>query len=154
MQGTRNLRIEKTIPGVNSRDKPDLVIIDNSSKVAVIIDVSCPFDNRYTAMEEKRLEKVQKYLPFATALNDQGFDTVVDAVVVGSLGSWDPANESAMALLGIPEKRRKAVKKLIVSDVIRWSRNIYVEHVSGSRQYKEDVILPKIYGQKKSAASH
>ncbi|KAK3908776.1 hypothetical protein KUF71_003418 [Frankliniella fusca] len=144
MQGTRNLRIENTIPGVNSRDKPDLVIIDNSSKIAVIIDVACPFDNRYTAMEEKRLEKVQKYLPLATALNDQGFDTVVDAVVVGSLGSWDPANESAMALLGIPEKRRKAVKKLIVSDVIRWSRNIYVEHVSGSRQYKEDVILPKI----------
>ncbi|KAK3918817.1 Retrovirus-related Pol polyprotein from type-1 retrotransposable element R2 [Frankliniella fusca] len=78
------------------------------------------------------------------ALQQQGFETVVDAVVVGSLGSWDPSNESSMALLGIPEKRRKTVKKLIISDVIRWSRDIYVEHVSRARQYKEDVVLPKL----------
>ncbi|KAK3908767.1 Retrovirus-related Pol polyprotein from type-1 retrotransposable element R2 [Frankliniella fusca] len=144
MQSTRNLRVEKTVPGVNSRDKPDLVIINTSSKQAVIIDVACPFENRYEALERKRIEKVQKYLPLAEALQQQGFETVVDAVVVGSLGSWDPSNESSMALLGIPEKRRKTIKKLIISDVIRWSRDIYVEHVSRARQYKEDVVLPKL----------
>ncbi|KYN21284.1 hypothetical protein ALC57_06383 [Trachymyrmex cornetzi] len=27
------------------------------------------------------------------------------------------------------------MRRLIVSDTIRWSRDIYVEHVSGTRQY-------------------
>ncbi|EFX61870.1 hypothetical protein DAPPUDRAFT_337911 [Daphnia pulex] len=31
------------------------------------------------------------------------------------------------------------MKKLIVSDTIRWSRDIYVEFISGKRQYREDV---------------
>jgi hypothetical protein len=29
------------------------------------------------------------------------------------------------------------MKKLIISDTIRWSRDIYVEFISGKRQYQE-----------------
>ena len=31
------------------------------------------------------------------------------------------------------------MKKLIVSDTIRWSRDIYVEFISGKRQYRDPV---------------
>ncbi|KAK3917638.1 hypothetical protein KUF71_007117 [Frankliniella fusca] len=135
------LRIEKTVPGSNSREKPDLVVLDEKRKRASIIDIACPFENRYEALEAKREEKIRKYSPLADVLKTNGYQVDVDAVVVGALGTWDAYNDRALALLGIPATKRNTMKKLIVSDVIRWSRDIYVEHVSRARQYKEDVVI-------------
>jgi hypothetical protein len=146
MEDTSNLTIEKTVRGTNSRLMPDLVILDRQRMKATIIDVACPFDNKRDALDAKRLEKVTKYQPLADTLKSQGFTAECDAVVVGSLGSWDPRNESALNLLGIPARKRTAMKRLIVSDVIRWSRDIYVEHMCGHRQYSRDLDLPSLRG--------
>src|SRR5436190_24370784 len=65
----------------------------------------------------------------------EGYRVVVTAFVVGTLGSWDPANEAVLRLLRIGNAYGSMMRRLVVSDSIRWSRDIYVEHVSGVRQY-------------------
>jgi hypothetical protein len=136
------LRVEKTVPGTNSRLMPDLVLLDERDKTATVIDIACPFDNRRQALSAKRAEKSEKYGDLCNILEGQGYKTILDAVVVGALGSWDPANDPVLGHLGIPKRFREAVKRRCVSDVIRWSRDIYVEHVSGHRQYQQDVTIP------------
>ncbi|KAE8740258.1 hypothetical protein FOCC_FOCC014242 [Frankliniella occidentalis] len=64
----QQLRIEKAVPGSATRLLPDLVLLDEQKKQATIIDIACPFENR-------------------------------------------------------------------------WSRDLYVEHMSGHRQYSKDVEL-------------
>ena len=144
MSTTKNGTLEKTIPLTGSDLKPDLVILDKDSKQAIIVDISCPFDNKYEALQESRQLKINKYTPLAQTLQNQGYSTYCDAIIVGSLGSWDPMNELCLNQLSIPETKRKVMKQRIVADVIRWSRDIYVEHVSGHRQYCENVTLPPL----------
>lgn len=137
-----DLRVERTLPGSGSLDKPDLVILNEDAKQAVIVDIACPFDNKYQAFLTKRTEKKEKYAHLVEFLVGKGYTVHIDALLVGSLGSWDPANEPVLGILGIPLPGRSKLRRLIVSDVIRWSRDIYVEHVSGVRQYKTSVQLP------------
>ncbi|KAK3917540.1 hypothetical protein KUF71_026205 [Frankliniella fusca] len=141
MQSTKNLRIERAVPEADSRLMPDLVVIDNDRKLAIIVDVACPFDNRQDAFLEKRNEKISKYTPICNILKTKGYRAIVDAVLVGSLGSWDPANFQALNLLGIPKHKKEHLIRKSISDVIRWSRDVYVEHMCGHRQYSKDVVL-------------
>ncbi|KAK3925226.1 Retrovirus-related Pol polyprotein from type-1 retrotransposable element R2 [Frankliniella fusca] len=71
-----------------------------------------------------------------------GEHSTAEAIVVGSLGSWDPANNSVLNQLGIPKFRQNTLKRKCVSDAIRWSRDIYVEHVTQRRQFTQNVTLP------------
>lgn len=141
MQSHANLRVEKTIRGTGSRLLPDLVVRDEATKNVVIVDVCCPFDNRPQALNAARAEKIRKYSPLVATLKQQGYTAGCEAVVVGALGSWDPANTKALSMLDIPQHKRAALAKKCVSEVIRWSRDIYVEHVSGHRMYQEDVVV-------------
>lgn len=70
-----------------------------------------------------------------------GYSASAQAIVVGSLGSWDPANDPVLKQLGVPLNKMKALKRKCVSDTIRWSRDMYVEHVTMRRQYQSNVIL-------------
>jgi hypothetical protein len=101
----------------------------------VIVDVAVAFENRYEAFERIRHEKIRKYEPIANHFRMRGWDVKLDAVVVGALGSWDPANEPALKALRISPRYCKMMRRFIVSDTIRWSRDMYVEHVTGRRQY-------------------
>ena len=133
------LTVERTVRGTGSRLMPDMVLLDEEKKSAVIVDVCCPFESRREALATARAAKVAKYTPLVDSLQRRGYTAVCDAVVVGALGAWDPANTGALSLLGIPSRRQPALKHKAVSGVIKWSRDIYVEHVSGHRQYTEDV---------------
>lgn len=59
----------------------------------------------------------------------------LDAVIVGALGSWDPPNEPTLKALRISPRYCRMNRKFIISDTIRWSRDIYVEHLTGRRQF-------------------
>ncbi|KAE8740563.1 hypothetical protein FOCC_FOCC013927 [Frankliniella occidentalis] len=141
MKSTENLRVERAVPEADSRLMPDLVVINNERKLAVIIDVACPFDARREALIAKRKEKIDKYTPLCNTLKAKGYRAIVDAIIVGSLGSWDPANFQALNLLGVPKQNREHMIRKTISDVIRWSRDFYVEHLCGHRQYSKDVQL-------------
>ncbi|XP_046666567.1 uncharacterized protein LOC124358313 [Homalodisca vitripennis] len=100
--------------------RPDIVTIDRRNKISVT-----------TARERK----TEKYAPVARLLSAGGYRTTVDAFVVGSLGAWDSANWTTLSRLGVDRRRGAALARRCVSEAIRWSRDIYVEHVTGIRQY-------------------
>lgn len=111
--------------------RPDLVLVKDGN--AVILDVTIPFDNRTEAFGEARQAKQVKYQGLAEALSTRYQKVEVDAIVLGSLGSWDPENDKVFKRL-CSKKYLSLLKKLCVSDVIRYSRDIYAEHISGVRQ--------------------
>jgi hypothetical protein len=137
------VRVERQVPGLPDKEKPDLVIINEANKTAAIIDVTCPFESRSPALHSAREHKKAKYQHLADQLRERGLTVTCDAVVVGSLGTWDPANQRALVALGIPAYKHKVVAKKSVTSTIRWSRDMYVEHISGTRQYSADVRLPR-----------
>jgi len=113
------------------------VVVDEGNRRVTIIDVAIPFENRRLALTEKREEKINKYGCVAQELRAQGYQVTLDAFIVGALGSWDPANERVLKHLKIAPRYSSLMRRLMVSDTIRWSRDIYVTHLTGHRQWDE-----------------
>ncbi len=99
-----------------------------------MIDVTIPFENRPESLEAARTAKEEKYAPLVATLEKKYGRVLVEAVVVGALGSWDPRNKTVMRML-CSRSYARLMEKLCVSDVVRWSRDIYVEHLTGVRQF-------------------
>ncbi|GFT72171.1 uncharacterized protein NPIL_22341 [Nephila pilipes] len=71
------------------------------------IDVTVPFENQYQAFKRARATKIDKYFPLAPLFKARGFREVqIIPISVGAL------------------------------DCIRWSRDIYVSHLTGKCQYE------------------
>jgi N-formylglutamate amidohydrolase len=119
---------------MNDGLRPDLVIINETEKSATIIDVASPFENRYAAFEAARNEKQSKSGHIADHYRNQGYTVVIDAFIVGALGGWDPANERIIRHLRLGTNYCRLMRRLMCTDVIRWSRDVYVEHLTGQRQ--------------------
>lgn len=49
-------------PLAGSNKRPDLVLSHNSENAAIVIDVTCTFEDGPAAFDEARLEKTKKYL--------------------------------------------------------------------------------------------
>ncbi|XP_023210577.1 uncharacterized protein LOC111613450 [Centruroides sculpturatus] len=134
--------VNQRVPGFSDICRPDMVIIDEKSKSATIIDVTTPFENGQTAFQLAREEKLRKYAPFAQHFRQQGFDTHISAFIVGALGGYDHANEATLQRLGISRHYAKLMKKLMVSDSIKWSNDIYRGHIGDTRQRRTTSLLP------------
>ncbi|KAG8304506.1 hypothetical protein J6590_092109 [Homalodisca vitripennis] len=65
--------------------------------------------------------KLEKNAPEARLLSAWGYRTSVDAFVVGRLG--------------VDRRRDSALAQRYVSEAIKWSRDKYVEHITGVKQY-------------------
>jgi hypothetical protein len=126
---------DRQVPGAESTLRPDVVVMNQATKQLVIVDVAVVFENRFEALERSRAEKVRKYEPIANHFRLRGWNVRLDAVVVGALGSWDPNNEPALKALRISPRYCKMMRRFIISDTIRWSRDMYIEHISGKRQF-------------------
>lgn len=126
--------------------KPDIVFFKDD--LAFVIDVCCPFEN-VGAQEKARLEKIKKYDGVAQILR-QRFTTVVnDALIVSSLGSWDPANDRFVNKI-CSRTSGKILRENCVAMAIRWSRMIFMEHVSGRRQWsQQDISYRDLYKYEK-----
>ncbi|XP_026476641.1 uncharacterized protein LOC113382511 [Ctenocephalides felis] len=131
------LYANQPIPEYDGQERPDIVIIDNKEKTAAIIDIAVPFENRTEAFQTTRQLKKDKYAALAEHFRAKGFRTTVDAFIVGSLGGYCSRNWTALAALKVNKKYAVLMKRLMVSDTIRWSRDIYVEHITGHRQYQD-----------------
>ncbi|KAG8260634.1 hypothetical protein J6590_092585 [Homalodisca vitripennis] len=53
----------------------------------------------------------------------------------GVLGAWDSANWTTLSRLGVDRCRDSALAQRYVSEAIKWSRDKYVEHITGVKQY-------------------
>ncbi|XP_075732860.1 uncharacterized protein LOC142775381 [Rhipicephalus microplus] len=110
------------VPGL----RPDLVLARGEE--ALILDVCCPFDNRMQAFQEARRVKEEKYAPLQRHLLQRFQRVSVDAIVVGCLGSWDPANDRVCRRF-CSRSYLRTMKRLCVSDTIAASTDIYRGHI-------------------------
>jgi hypothetical protein len=134
---TTTIRINQAVPGFDGSLRPDFVAVNETCKTVAIIDVTMPFENRYAAFQAAREEKKKKYAPLAEHYIQQGYSVFLDAFIVGALVGWDPANERIIDHLKLEPISCQLMRKLMVSDAIRWSRIIYTEHLSRVRQYQD-----------------
>lgn len=99
----------------------------------MVIDVTVPFDNKLASFDEARAEKIAKYKDVVRDLKSKFKRVTCDAVVGGALGSWDKKNDRIVGKL-CSKKYATCMRKLIVSDTIRASRDIYIEHITDIEQ--------------------
>lgn len=71
-----------------------------------------------------RMEKISKYQQLANALSSNCH--VVH--VVGALGAWHPNNDNINKFLRNSPGYAALMRKLMVSETIAWSRDMYFEH--------------------------
>ncbi|CAN7939796.1 unnamed protein product [Ixodes hexagonus] len=120
----------------DTRLRPDLVLVRGEE--AVVVDVCVPFENRKEALGSASsihpsMTKKEKYRPVVDHLRRRYRWVTVEAVVVGALGSWDPANDRFLKRLCCRSYLMR-VKQMAASDVIRASRDIYAAHIAGPTQ--------------------
>ena len=135
---TDELRLNQRVQGVGGdlvALRPDIVVTHELSITVVIVEVIVPFENSFAALEAARVEKLQKYQPLADALRGRGYDVHVDGFVVGALGAWHPNNDGLASFLLVSSRYASFLRLLMVSEPIAWSRDMYVEQVSGIRKY-------------------
>ena len=69
--------------------QPDLALWHNNGKVT-IIDVRVPYESDERAFKKARNEKKAKYQLITNWLKNNGHkDVVINAFIIGALGSWD-----------------------------------------------------------------
>lgn len=124
--------IDQVVPGAPGEDRPDIVVRDGDK--AIIIDVTCPFENGKSALSIANNRKKEKYGYLIDFFASQNVRAKVFGFVVGALGGWFADNEKVLNEIGMPMPYRTLFRKLCCSDVIKGSRNIYVEHLTGVPQ--------------------
>lgn len=100
-----------------------------------IVDVTVPFENQHSAFAVTRKEKINKYAVVAEALRAKGYRVSIKAVITGSLGAWNLANEAILCDLRIVRWYVEVMRQVMCSDTIRWSKNIYVTFITGHQQW-------------------
>ncbi|GBN69625.1 Retrovirus-related Pol polyprotein from type-2 retrotransposable element R2DM [Araneus ventricosus] len=127
---------KKIVKSINLR--PDIVMkLDN---IIYLVDITCPFENRIDGFEKAKQEKLRKYQVLIEHLLPQASAVEIVPIVVGAFGAWDPANDKFLLKI-MAKSYLKTLCKLCVSDNIRWARDIYVEHITGIRQFDESAIV-------------
>ncbi|GFX25478.1 hypothetical protein TNCV_1407441 [Trichonephila clavipes] len=65
-------------------------------------------------------------------------------IIVVALEAWDPANDRFLSHVATKGYLRM-LRKLCVSDTIRWSRDIYIQHLTDKQQYENDCCIGHWY---------
>ena len=121
------LRINRTL-GTGRRTRPDLVILDPAQKAAFVVDVTVPFENGKDAFLAARAEKVRKYEEDVAELRAMGYRVYVDAFIVGTLGTWDPANNILLRHLRIRKNYLPRFRDLCCATTLETSTKIFRQH--------------------------
>ena len=119
------------VTGANLR--PDILIRDEKEKRMFIIDVTCPYEQNDEAFYEARVRKITKYAPIEDHYKSQGYTVFNDALIVGSLGAWDPRNDDLLREVGLSLRNSRTMKRRLVGTCIEHSKTIYWAHIIGDR---------------------
>lgn len=105
--------------------RPDLVLVRGEE--AIVINITCPFENTPDAFENAPNAKLAHYEPVAAFLRRRYQRLTVDAVIVSAFGAWDSENDRV--LRRICSRPYRAYLRNCVSEVITTPRAIYHEHL-------------------------
>lgn len=128
--------VDSPLPPDNLR--PDLVVTKGNT--AIILDVTVVNERTLDSFAAARDLKKNHYSATAERLRSRFSNVLIDAIVVGGRGAWDPKNDKVL-LKCCSRKYLGLMKKLCISDCISWSRRTYNEHISGERQYSADDVI-------------
>ena len=117
--------LDQTVPNCSGLQRPDVVILNEEQKKAYLVDVTCPCETTAN-MAAARQRKLDKYADVKVKLEEKGYETVLDAFVVGTLGTWDPKNDPLLRKLGIGRKYGTLFKKLCCRDAIAGSYEVWI----------------------------
>jgi hypothetical protein len=105
--------------------RPDVLVINSSLRLAIMVDVAVPFASP-ASFSEVRKGKIEKYTPLARWLEqEKELRSSVHAFLVGSLGSWDPDNKGALDALKVPAESRRRLKRRCAAETLQGSNNIW-----------------------------
>ena len=124
--------IDKVVPDAPNENRPDIVVRDGNK--ALIIDVTCPFENGEEIFQNAARNKVEKYNYLIDFFATKDIEAKVFGFVVGPLGGWFRGNEMVLNEINMSMRYRTHFRKLCCADAIKSSRNIYVEHLTGVPQ--------------------
>ena len=114
--------------------RPDIVVKDESERKAFIIDIACAYENgEADCFMRRRTEKVRKYEDERLALEQQGYAAIADAIVVGSLGTWDPDNNDLLREIGLSKGRQSTLRRRCVQAAVEGSKVVYYTHKMGDK---------------------
>ena len=130
------VRVNRQVPGSASTPRPDLVVTRDGGNTVVLADVSVAFENGPEALQAASAAKERKYAPLVAELRATGKEASVAALVLGPLGTWWRGNEATLRKLRVSRNYAKLTRRLMVSDTLRWSQDVYVEHITGHWQYE------------------
>ena len=116
---------EQPLPGTSGDNRPDLTIISPDNTSVILVDVTCPFEGSPLALEEAANIKITKYEPLLQTLLQRYTSVTVYPFVVGSLGSWYPANDKVLSVLHIGYCYAGLMQKLCVLSAIAGSQAIW-----------------------------
>lgn len=124
---------DSTIVGTGGL-RPDIVAINRSDQSAVIVEIHSPYDNGTDAINRADERKLTKYQPLIDKLEREGLSVQFHTLVVTALGRLGGGTLEALRALRIPAWYSKLMIKLLVSDAIRGSRDVYTYHITGHIQ--------------------
>ena len=117
------LLLDQNIPDSPGQLHPDIVHIKDNS--ITIVDVTVPIESGIRAFEVARGEKENKYSDLVQWAKTKYTTVKFESLIVCSLGSWDPANEETLRLLGIGTNYAILFRKLCCIDKIKGLLNIW-----------------------------
>ncbi len=111
--------------------KPDIVVLNRSSRDATVVDVTCPYEGECDSFKKARAEKEQKYAGLKEWMKDNNYNSVtVHAFIVGSLGAWGPENLKTLKALHISARYSKLFSILCSVDALKGSHAIWASRNS------------------------
>lgn len=125
---------DTVIPGSNSLLRPDVVRVSESEKTVLIVEIHVPFDSGETAIERANEVKRAKYQPLFDHFANQGYVVTFRPLVITALGRLWRGSYEALGALKISLQYSRLMRKLMVADTIKGSRDIYALHMTGQRQ--------------------
>jgi len=102
------------------------VITDSSSKTIYVVDIKSPYD-LVENFDYARQYNTDKYKAECESIKSKTkFRVILDAICVGSLGSWDSKNNTVLNKLGL--------KQYEINNIARYASKISIEE--SSKMYK------------------
>ena len=116
----------KSHPEIISKSgmRPDIVLYSLTSKQAILIELTVPYESR---MEEAHIYKTEKYAGLARSLRESGFQAKVLAIEIGARGFVGTSAYDLMKQLSVSGKKRTSALKAMAEAAEKssswiWSR--------------------------------
>lgn len=121
---------DETVEGYHRDLRPDLVL-SCSGPHPTILDISCPFENRPTKLDEVTQFKIDKYDELAQfmAIQNPSHTVVNSPLIVGSLGTWAPRNALTLQKLKIPKWAANILRIETARLALEYSKYMYLAHI-------------------------